>query len=214
MLTRFSRALLLVALLIGAAPAFAQNGPSNCNGTLANCTPTFSQNGIQSFTSTYKYSSLGNTPAAAPTDIFTITGSATKVVRVTKIVISGAATTAGDLNPLIIRRSAADTGGTSTAPALLARDTLNTAATAVLALYTVSPTGLGTVVGTVDSCRLFLQVVTAGPPDVCGFTYGINDDQLMTLRGPTDILAVNFAGATLPSGATVDIDVELTESPQ
>src|SRR5580658_7995356 len=141
MLTRFSRALLLVALLIGAAPAFAQNGPSNCNGTLANCTPTFSQNGIQSFTSTYKYSSLGNTPAAATTDIFTIAGSASKIIRVTKIVIGGAnSSAAAQFNPVIVRRSAVDTGGTSTAPTAMARDTLNTGATAVLALYTANPT--------------------------------------------------------------------------
>jgi hypothetical protein len=200
-----------LALVISAGATFAQtSNPSNC--TLSGCQQSWTQNGIQSFVRTYKYSSLGNTPAAAPTDLFTIAGAAGKVIRVTKIVIGGAAGTAGDLNPLIIRRSAVDTGGTSTNPAAVSRDTTNAAASATLTLYTVSPTGLGTAVGTMDTCRLLLNLVTAAP-DVCAFTYGVNDDQLVTLRSATDVLAINFAGATVPATGSVDIDVEWTEEP-
>lgn len=203
----------------GWADSAAAQSSTGCTlTTVSSCTNTFSQNGIQSQVRTYKYSSLGNTPAATPTDIFTVTGTAAKTVKVTKIVISGLATTAGQLNPLIIRRSSADLTGTSTAPALLPRDSVNsttagTAATATLALYTANPGTLGTTVGTLDSCRLFLQTATGGSPDVCVFSYGTNDDQLTVLRGTTDILAVNFAGAALPTGAIVDIDVEVTEEP-
>lgn len=205
-----SAALIAALAFFGlSAAAFAQSSNPNC--TLAGCTSSYSQNGIQSFVKTYKYSSLGNTPAATPTDIFTITGSASKTIRVTKIVVGGLATTAGQLNPLIIRRSTANSGGTSTAPTPLARDTLNSAATATLALYTANPASLGTTVGTLDSCRLFLQTATGGAPDVCAFTYGVNDDQLVTLRGTTDSLSINFAGAAVPAGGIVDFDVEWTE---
>lgn len=192
---------------IGAALAQTSN-PSNC--TLSGCQQSWTQNGIQSFVRTYKYSSLGNTPAATPTDLFTIAGAAGKTIRVTKIVLGGVAGTAGQLNPLIIRRSAADTGGTSTNPAALPRDTNNAAATATLTLYTVNPTGLGTTVGTLDSCRLYLNTNVL-QPDVCAFTYGVNDDQLLVLRSATDVLAINFAGATVPATGAVDIDVEWTE---
>jgi hypothetical protein len=203
----------------GWADSAAAQSSQGCQLTsTAPCANSYSANGIQSFVRTYKYSSLGNTPAATPTDLFTITGSATKTVRVTKIVISGLATAAGQLNPLIIRRSSADSGGTSTAPALLPRDSVNsttsgTAATATLALYTANPASLGTTVGTLDSCRLFLQVAAGGSPDVCVFSYGTNDDQLTVLRGTTDILAINFAGAAVPTNGVIDIDVELTEEP-
>lgn len=200
-----------LALFISAGAAFAQtSNPSNC--TLSGCQQSWTQNGIQSFVRTYKYSSLGNTPAATPTDLFTIAGAAGKVIRVTKIVVGGSAGTAGDLNPLIIRRSAVDTGGTSTNPAAQSRDTANAAASATLTLYTVNPAGLGTTVGTQDSCRLLLNLVTAAP-DVCSFTYGINDDQLLVLRSATDVLAINFAGAAVPATGAVDLDVEWTEEP-
>jgi hypothetical protein len=204
----------LVLLLAGAGILLAQSSNPNC--TLAGCTSSYSQNGIQSFVKTYKYSSLGNVPAATPTDVLTISGSATKTVRVAKIVVGGLMTaTGGQLNPLIVRRSAANTGGTSTTPAILPRDTNNSAATAVVTLYTANPASLGTTVGTLDSCRLVLEPNgSTTVPDICAFTYGVNNDQMIALRGVTDILAINFAGAALPgAGSVLDFDVEFTEEP-
>jgi hypothetical protein len=195
-----------------AAPGDAQvSNPNGC--TLSGCTAAYSVNGIQSFVKTYKYTSLGNTPAATPSDIFAISGSATRTIRITKIVVGGfATTTAGDLNPIIVHRKTLDTGGASTNPVGVARDVANDGVpTAVLTLYTANPT-TGTLVGNEDSCRLFLQVPATGAPDVCAFTYGVNNDQLPVLYGVNDNVAINFAGATLPSGGSgIDIDVEWTE---
>lgn len=193
-----------------AGVAFAQS--SNTSGLISPPPgAVWTQAGIESQLKTYKYSSLGNTPAATPTDIFTITGSASKTIRITKIVVSGLATTAGQLNPLLVRRSAANTGGTSTAPTPLKRDTNDVAASATLALYTANPT-VGTAVGTLDSCRLFLALATA-TPDACRFEFGVNNDKMLILRGTSDILAINFAGAAVPAGGIVDIDVEWVEEP-
>jgi hypothetical protein len=205
----------LALLAVSALPALAQTTyPPAAGCTLAGCTLSYTANGIQSQVKTYKYTSLGNTPAATPTDIFTISGSASKTIRITKIVVGGAASTAGDLNPIIVHRSTANTGGSPTNPTPVPRDAIaDSTATATLALYTANPATTGTVAGNWDSCRLFLQVTTTGAPDVCSFTYGVNDDQLPVLHGAGDYLAINFAGATLPSGAIVDIDVEWTEDP-
>ena len=193
-----------------AGVAFAQS--SNTSGLISPPPgAVWTQAGIESQLKTYKYSSLGNTPAATPTDIFTITGSASKTIRITKIVVSGLATTAGQLNPLLVRRSAANTGGTSTAPTPLKRDTNDAAASATLALYTANPT-VGTAVGTLDSCRLFLALATA-TPYACRFEFGVNNDKMLILRGTSDILAINFAGAAVPAGGIVDIDVEWVEEP-
>lgn len=205
------RILLPLLLVIGFGTA-AQAQVSNINGTIAPPPgAVWVQAGIESQLKTYKYSSLANTPAATPTDIFTITGSATRTIRITKIVIGGLATTAGQLNPLLIRRSAANSGGTSSAPTPLKRDTNDSAATATLALYTANPT-VGTTVGTLDSCRLFLALATA-TPNQCKFEFGVNNDKMLLLRGTSDILAINFAGATVPAGGVVDIDVEWVEEP-
>lgn len=223
-LRRLAAACLALALTAGLAAAQVSNPSQSANSggcVLAGCNLSYSQNGVQSFVRTYKYSSLGNVPAATQTDLFTIAGSASKTIRVTKIVIGGA-NSAGQVyrGVQIIRRSAVDSGGTPSNPAALARDTQNAAATATLTLFTAAPSGLGTTVGTLDSCRLiFVQTATTfSTPDVCAFTYGVNDDQLTVLRGATDVLAINFLGATAGVTATattdfIDIDVEWTEEP-
>jgi hypothetical protein len=155
----------------------------------------------------FRYFSAGNVPAATPTDVFTITGSATKTVRIKKIQLSGLATTAGQFVWLLVRRSAVDTGGTKTTPVGQANDVTNDgSATAVLGLYTVNPTGLGTAVGTYRGGRMFHALVTA-QNDRLVFDFANLQDKALILRGVTDILAINGAGATLPAGATLDIEV-------
>lgn len=209
----FRLAAFAAALVLGTlAAATAQTSNSNC--TLAGCTQSYSQNGIQSFVRTFKSTLSNQLPAATATDILTITGSSTRIVRVTKIVLSGGATSAGSIQTAIVRRGAVDTGGASTAVAVASRDTQNGPVAAPVAIYTANPT-LGNTAsagaGTLDTCRLFLQTSTGGAPDICAFTYGVNDDQLTVLRGTTDQLAVNLQGSTIPSGGTIDIDVEWTE---
>jgi hypothetical protein len=56
---------------------------------------------------TYCYASQANTPAATPTDILTITGSATKTIRITRIAIGGIAIRDDNDGGARCRRSAA-----------------------------------------------------------------------------------------------------------
>lgn len=210
------RNLTLAVLLSAAFAASAQSPPTNANCTLAGCQQVYQQNGIQSFVNTYKVSLSNQLPAATATDVLEIMGSTTRTVRVTKIVISGGATSAGSIQTAVIRRGALDTGGVATSPNVAFRDLHNSAFGAGVLLYTANPT-LGNTAnagaGTLDTCRLFLQTATGGAPDVCAFTYGVNNDQLTVLRGATDVLAVNLQGSTIPTGGTVDIDVEWVEEP-
>jgi hypothetical protein len=202
-------------LLTGAA--LAQSSNANC--TLAGCVQNYTQNGIQSFVKTYKAALastnlgvLGQTIVAG--DVFTITGSATRTIRVAKITVTArlATTTAGYGTVALVRRAAADTGGTPVALSSFARDTLNGAATAGITLYSAAPT-VNSTVGTLDSCRLFFPTAAA-VPDVCAFTLGVNNDQMTVLRGATDILALAFVvDGTTGAPITADIDVEWTEEP-
>lgn len=164
----------------------------------------------EGYKATYRYYSAGNTPAALPTDVLTLTGSATRTVRVKKIVLSGLATTAGQMVWSLIRRSAINTGGTSTAPVPSKHDPNDPAPTAALALYTINPTGLGATVATVRGGRLFHNLATA-QNDRLVFDYSTNQDKPLILRGTTDILALNGGAVALPSGATLDIEVEFEE---
>jgi len=102
---------------------------------------------IKAQTPTYSAAIGALVTAGAATDIFTITGSATKTIRITRIRIGGNSTTATWHIFLGIKRSTANTGGTSTVLTRVPHDSLNAAATATIRAYTANPT-LGTTVGT------------------------------------------------------------------
>ena len=84
---------------------------------------------------TYAYAATGITTAATPTDLVTLYGAASKIITVKKIRVHGQATTAGTMPVLIIKRTAANTAGTSAAktPALML--STNSAASATLTEY-------------------------------------------------------------------------------
>lgn len=161
----------------------------------------------------YGYSVVGySTIAANPTDVFTIAGNAGKTIRVRQIQISGYATAASSTQLNIIRRSTANTGGTSSNPTPGKRDINDDAATATLTFYSANPSGLGTSAGTIDGGRLGLVASTgASQVDRMNFQYGWLNEKAPVLRGASDILALNFGGVALASGAVLDIAIWWTE---
>src|SRR6266702_1925230 len=76
---------------------------------------------------TFSAGITGLVPVTAATDIFTITGSATKLVKVTHIAIYGSSTLAAEtiLPIALLKRSSADLTGTSTSPTRVAHDSNN-----------------------------------------------------------------------------------------
>lgn len=158
----------------------------------------------------YSWSKVASTPAATPTDVVTITGSATRKVVVRKVIVSGIATTAGQMTCSLVRRSTANTGGTSTAPAARSRELSQPAATAVLALYTVNPTAVGAGIGVSMESRVFLNLATA-QPDRLVFDFMADGMKPIVLSGVTDILAINFNGGAVPAGGSLDFQIEWTE---
>jgi hypothetical protein len=150
-------------------------------------------------------------PAATATDAFTITGSATKTVRVRYVSINATSSANASTPVYLIKRSTADTGGTSTSPTVVPLDSQNTAGTATCRAYTVNPT-LGTTVGVVrTTIQPFTSSASAIPPEIMrfGITHG---DQSLVLRGTSQVLAINYAGVTIPSSAVLTVTVEWTEN--
>jgi len=206
----------VLAAALWISPAKAQSSQVPGAGcTYAGCQMTWGQNGIQSFVKTYKFIQGAGVVASSPQDIFTIAGSASKTIRVTKIIVTGQSNNTANGSNLIylLRRSAADAGGTASTPNASPLDVNNTAASATVAFYTANPTTPGAIAGTLDVCRLFVQAGTAQAPQACRFEYGVNNDQVAVLRGSSDVLALNLAGTSLPAGGVLDIDVEWTEEP-
>jgi len=163
---------------------------------------------------TYSACASGIVPAAATTDILTITGSASKTIRITMITIS-CTTTAGSgfsASLTMVRRSTANTGGTSTTITAGLHDTTNAAATAVVRSYTANPSALGTANGVIRAHRF--SIGTAGGAGNIGplneWDFGARPSQAIVLRGTGDMLAINLGGVTITS-PILSASIEWTE---
>jgi hypothetical protein len=151
------------------------------------------------------------TPAATPTDLVKITGSATKTIRVISLRVSTTNTAAGSQQFFVIRRSADDTTGTFVTTTSAKNDSNNAAATAVCGHYTANPGGLGATAGTINTMRVaspaaipasFAGVVTDAGFEMLPFMDNSLLDQPIVLRGVAEILVINFNGVALVAGQT------------
>lgn len=162
---------------------------------------------------TYSAAVTPFTPAASPDDIFTITGSASTTVRVTRIVFSAVATAPTNRRVRLVKRSTADTGGTSAVVTAVPHDSASAAATATVLSYTANPTS-GTFVGNLRARIVGIPMIN--PPSeatmsvVPEYTLGNLTDEPIVLRGTGEVLAINLQGLTLTGGA-VNCYVEWTE---
>jgi hypothetical protein len=157
---------------------------------------------------TYGIASVGNTPAATPTDVATLYGSATKTVKVKRVTVSGVATTAGTMQVLLTKRTAANTAGTSTTSTIGQFDSTDTAATAVAKIYTANPTSLGA--GVALSAQL-LNFGVAGAAGTVVFDFANRNDKAIILNGIAEGLAINLNGGAVPSGGTFGYTIEFEE---
>lgn len=161
---------------------------------------------------TFKYVAQDITPVATATDVLVLSGSATKVIRVTKVSVVGTATAASIYDNYIIKRTAANTGGTSTSVTPAQSDSADAAATATLKLYTANPSALGAGIA-VEGAKTYLSAgATPGAaalPHV--YTFGTRNDKAIVLRGTGESLAFNFGGQAVPSGASLYLSIEWTE---
>lgn len=160
----------------------------------------------------YSASTASWTPVATATDVMTIAGGSTTTIKVTRIVISSTQTTAGVNSWRIIKRSSADSGGTSAAVTIVPHDSRSPGSTASVLRWLANPT-VGTPVGEVWSGVVAspnAATAATGPLAVVidfSSLYG----QPITLRGTGQMLAVNFNGAAVPSGLVVNIVMTWTE---
>lgn len=149
--------------------------------------------------------------ATSATDVFTITGSATTTIRITRLEISGQLTTAAAAQIVVLKRSTANSAGTSTAPTVVPHDSASAAAAATLLAYTANPT-IGTLVGNIRAEYLFMAApgtATIGP-DKLFLNFGDRPSQAIVLRGIAQVLAINLNSASL-TGCVLDINIEWTE---
>lgn len=155
------------------------------------------------------YASASFTPAATPTDLVTIFGSATKIVKVWSLLFGTANTAAGSQILLLIKRSAVNTTGTFVAATAVPGVTGDAATATSFGHYTANAGALGTAIGTVSTRKIASPVVT--PATFAGIVQSAEFEMIpqttlqtvakpITLTGIAEGLAVNFNGAALVSG--------------
>lgn len=158
----------------------------------------------------YSASSAFTPTGTSATDVCTISGSATKNVRVRRIFFNGLATTAVSVPIGIIKRSTADSAGTAVTLTNVPYDSAFPAATAVAKSYTANPT-LGTAVGFVADPYFSVGNLTTGgaQPFPSVMIYGELGSPIV-LRGVAQSVVVNLNAASL-SGIVASCTFEWTE---
>lgn len=174
---------------------------ADANGALA----TYSNGSNKA---SYSVSTTALAPAATATDIWEITGSGTKTIKITQLWVSGTAATAINTPILLIKRSTANSGGTSSATTFVPHDSSNSAATATGKAYTANPT-TGTAVGTIRTISTFFSLATASGTTAT-WDFGVRPSQPIVLRGTSQQLCVNLNSATVLTGS-LNIWAEITE---
>lgn len=192
---------LLLALLLGlTTPALAQVNVVPQIGVTFGYIPK----------ATYSAAFIGLVPPASATDTVCIAGSASKIVKVTSIKLSGSAGTLVSLPVTLVRRASANTGGTAAsttanpANTISKRDTTQAAATATLVSYTAVPTIVDTSPTYLDTQTLTLPVTSAGTSSsVLNFNYASDIANLnapVTLRGIAEQVCLNLNTISVSSG--------------
>lgn len=130
--------------------------------------------------------------AGGATDVCTLTGSATKTIRVRRIYYNMIATTAVTDPVAILKRSTANSAGTSFSMIPVPYDSRNSAATATVLMYTANPT-TGTLVGVLADPMFSVGNLTTGGAQ--GFPSEFQFGRLgqpILLRGIAEVLAINL----------------------
>ena len=163
----------------------------------------------QAVEQTYFASVTGLLNGATPTDVFTISGSATKKIKIKRYGVVGIKSVNSNIDVISLIRTTLNTGGTSTSPTIVKADSTNATPTAIVKAYTLNPT-LGTLNGNIRSSKLFFNTLgNAGSTNLL-VEFGTGNNQAPILNGVNDMFCINANGQII-TGGNWDIFVEFTE---
>lgn len=155
------------------------------------------------------------TAGTAPTDVFTITGSASanETIYITQIsfAVGGATVPAG--TPIqVIKRSTADSGGTSASVTAVPYLSSGVSASATVLKYTANPSSLGNSVGAI----ITTPAPTTSSTNILAlnvFNFNANGGAAIALIGTSQQLCINYGGSSAYTGQVTDANVTWIESP-
>lgn len=151
---------------------------------------------IEGTRATYSAAFNQTIATGSTSDVISLPGSATKTIRIIRATIMGSTGTPVTVPLALIKRSTANSGGTSAALTIVPRDSQNATATAAPVAYTVAPTP-GTAAGTLAMTQLPLKSVnTLVGASAFDILFGDHNDQAIVLRGTAESLGINLLGYT------------------
>lgn len=206
LIKRTNQRLTTVNTTLGAAPMQSTGGTVGLVANAANNVYVGNVN-TQSGKTSYRMSAAGTIDAAGI--LVQLQGSATRTIRITKIRISGALTTGAVGRIMVMRRSAAATGGTPGSVPPQPLDTGNAAATLVATQYLTVPTG-GTLVGRLENDYVLWGAMTA-LGNLVEWTYGTANAQPILIRGTSEYITIETSTFASYAGAVYSVTVEFTE---
>jgi hypothetical protein len=162
------------------------------------------------------HSSTQLTAIGTGTDIAVMPGNATNTALLTGIRVSCVQTTAGIINLSVLKRSTADSAGTTQAMTVVPDDSNYAAASSAPIAYTAPPTK-GTLVGALDIQRVgCLAAATASPNDIYISPANWRMKPIV-LRGTAQQVAVNVAtpidgAGTAIAGSIINVTFEWIET--
>ena len=180
---RFSLLAGVVAGLL-AASAFAQTSVVQSVNNVSNKAQTFHVTTLI-------------TPAATPTDVLALIGSASRTVYVKRITANCTKTTAGYNFITLAKRTNATTGGTSATVSSVLSDSANATATAEFRTWSTNPTTVGSGVSMTTQYVAFPVSTTVVESRPLEMVWGNQIDQYLVLRGVAQSLSLGFAGQTV-----------------
>jgi hypothetical protein len=172
---------------------------------------------LDSNQATYRFSGSFTPQATGAVTVISIKGSATKTVRIKRILLGGVSTANAQTLFALQRTTALGAGGTAVNPTAAKVDSASAAATAVVAHYTTTLKAAGTATdGPLSTFELYTSVVTTPtlvPALVSAFPEGgAPIGQAITLRGVSDFLEIQSVNAgNLSAGTVLTYTIELVE---
>jgi hypothetical protein len=196
------------------------NNAAQSVGALAdlagNLMPMHSLDSSQQF---YRVSANFTPTATGAVTVMSVTGSATKTIRIRRITVGGVSTAVSGSIFQLIRTSVLGAGGTTVSPTVAKLDTNSATATALVSHYTSTLKATGTAVGGPITTRYVgTNVVTTPATVYCDSNVvmfpegGAPIGQAIVLRGTSDILELqNVTPANLGAGTVLSYTVEWIE---
>src|SRR5258707_166946 len=195
-------------------PVVLQGGKSSTDA-FSNPTSPVRAESAGSSKATYTYLITATAPYATPTDWVVLRGSATKTVEVVRTSFLGFATAATNILYTYKKHTIANTGCTSTNPAIIKRDSSDGNPTATLLLYSAAPTIDASAVIAENIWTQLGITMVAAPPSVLPIPvvhdYGLGPYESWVLNGIAQEFAINFAGVAVPAGGLYTYEITWTE---